>query len=145
MLIRDAILELHNEHEIFFLLTAYVEARGFCDKLSMLPWQARDLPLAGADDIQARIDGLRLQLGGMASDADRRARLIIEETIDIFNAALHRLAFLQAGGGLSRAACPRSDHRNPMNEVSARSAPMSGGSRLSPYGRTRSVWPKPFE
>jgi hypothetical protein len=102
--IRDAIQELNTEHEIFFLLTAYIEALGFCDKLSLLPWQMRALPLAGSDDVEARIDGLRLQLRDMATDADRRARLVMEETIDVFSAALRRLVFLQGDGGLPRAA-----------------------------------------
>jgi hypothetical protein len=70
----------------------------------LLPWQARDLPLAGSDDVEARLDGLRRQLCDMASDADRRARLVIEETIEVFNTALRRLAVLRADGGLPRAA-----------------------------------------
>ena len=104
MPITDAIQELHTEHEIFFLLTAYVETLRFCDKLGLLPWQMRDLPLAGLDDVEARIEGLRLQLREMVSNADRRASLIIEETIQVFDTALRRLAFLQAGGDLPRAA-----------------------------------------
>ena len=104
MPIIDAIKDLNTEHEIFFLLTAYIEALGFCDKLSLLPWQMRALPLAGFNDVEARIDGLRLQLRDMASDADLRARFIIEETIDVFNTALRRLVFLQGDGGLPRAA-----------------------------------------
>lgn len=104
MPIRDAIQELNTEHEIFFLLTAYIETLCFCDKLSLLPWQLRALPLAGFNDVEARIDGLRLQLREMASEADLRARAIIEETIEVFGTALRRLLFLQGGGGLPRAA-----------------------------------------
>lgn len=104
MPIRDAIQELNTEHEIFFLLTAYIETQCFCDKLSLLPWQMRALPLAGFNDVEARIDGLRLQLREMASEADLRARAIIEETIEVFGTALRRLLFLQGGGDLPRAA-----------------------------------------
>jgi len=104
MLISNAIQEVNTEHEMFFLLTAYIEAVGFCDKLNLLPWQMRDLPLAGADDVKARVYSLRLQLRSMAFDADHSARLIIEETIDVFGTALRRLAFLQADGGLPHAA-----------------------------------------
>jgi len=90
----DAIQEVTSEHEIFFLLTAYVEALSYCDKLRLLPWQMRDLPLAGSDDVKARIYGLKVR--GMASNADHGARLIIEETIDVFRTALRRLASLRA-------------------------------------------------
>lgn len=104
MPISDAIQELNTEHEIFFLLTAYIEALGFCDKLSLLPWQMRTLPLAGFSDVEARIDGLRLQLREMASEADLRARVVIEETIEVFSTASRRLLILQGDGDLPRAA-----------------------------------------
>jgi len=92
----DAIQEVTSEHEIFFLLTAYVEALSYCDKLRLLPWQMRNLPLAGADDVKARIYGLQLRISGMVADADHGARLIIEEMIDVFRTGLRRLASLQA-------------------------------------------------
>ena len=102
MLIRDAIHRVNTEHEVFFLLTAYVEAVGYCDKLNLLPWQLRDLPLAGADDVKARIYGLRLR--DVTSDADHGDCLIIEEAMTIFRTALRRLAFLQADSSLPHAA-----------------------------------------
>jgi len=100
----DSIREVNTEHEIFFLLTAHVEALGFYDKLRLLPWQMRDLPLAGSDDLKARIYGLHLQLRGKPSDADHGTRLIIEQTIDVFRTALRRLAFLQVDDGQPQAA-----------------------------------------
>lgn len=104
MLFSDAIQEFNTEHEMFFLLTAYVEALGYCDKLSVLPWQMRDLPLAGADDIKARIFGLHLRLRGMTSDGDHAVRLSIEKTINVFRTALRRLVSLRAVDGLPHAA-----------------------------------------
>jgi len=95
----NAIQEADTEHEIFFLLVAHIEALRFCDQLRLLPWQTRDLPLAGSDDLKARIYGL--QLRGRASDVDGGSRLVVEETIDVFRTALRRLAFLQADGGLA--------------------------------------------
>ncbi|MDH3413736.1 MAG: hypothetical protein OEM98_14790 [Gammaproteobacteria bacterium] len=68
--------------------------------LRLLPWQMRDLPLAGSDDVKARIYGLQLRLRGMASDADHGVRLIIEETIDVLRTALRRPASLQADFGI---------------------------------------------
>ena len=104
MPIKDAIRGLNTEHEIFFLLTAYIEALGFCDDRCLLPWQTRDLPLAGSEDVKARIDGLRFQLFNVASDANDATRFVIEETIDIFDVALRRLALLKASYSLPRAA-----------------------------------------
>ena len=102
MPIRDAIQEVNTEHEIFFLLTAYIEALSFCDKLNLLPWQMRELPLAGVADVEARFDSLRLR--GIASDAENGTRHVIEEALTVFSTALRRLAFLQADGDLPYAA-----------------------------------------
>jgi hypothetical protein len=96
MLIKDAIREANTEHEIFFLLTAYVEALGYCDKLNLLPWQMRDLPVAGADDVKARVYGLHLRLHGLTPDSDTAIRSAIHEALEILNTALRRLASLQA-------------------------------------------------
>ena len=96
MLINDAIHEANTEHEIFFLLTAYVEALGYCDKLHLLPGEMRDLPLAGTPDVRARVYGLNLRLHGMVTGSDITARSAIDEALQIFNTALRRLAALQA-------------------------------------------------
>lgn len=100
MLMRDAIQQANTEHEIFFLLTAYVEAVGYCDKLQLLPWQMRDLPLAGADDVKARISGLHLRLHSMTPDVDGRVHLVVNEALEVLNAALRRLASLQVDKAL---------------------------------------------
>ena len=99
MIIKDAIEQAGNEHEIFLLLAAYVETVRHDDELRLLPWQVRDLPLAGSDDLKARIHGL--QVRGSVFDADHRIRPVVEETIDVFRTALRRLAFLQADRGLA--------------------------------------------
>jgi len=94
MIIKDSIERAGNEQEIFLLLTAYVDTVRHGDQLNLLPWQVRDLPLAGSDDLKARIYGL--QVCGIASDVDHSIRLAVEDTIDVFRTALRRLAFLQA-------------------------------------------------
>jgi len=104
MPIRDAIQEGNTEHEIFFLLTAYIEALSFCDKLNLLPWQMRELPLAGAADVKARYDSLRPRLHAITSDAESGTRHVIEEALTVFSTALRRLAFLKADGSLPHAA-----------------------------------------
>lgn len=97
MIIRDAIERASNEPEIFFLLAAYVETVRNGDQLNLLPWQARDLPLAGSDDLKARVYGLRVH--STVSDVDHDIRQVVEETLDVFRTALVRLAFLQADRG----------------------------------------------
>jgi len=94
MLINDAIREAKTEHEILFLLTAYVEAVGYCDKLHLLPGEMRDLPLAGFPDVKARVYGLNLRLQGMAPGSDVTIRPAINEALEILNTAMHRLASL---------------------------------------------------
>jgi hypothetical protein len=99
VIIRDAIERAGNEHELFLLLAAYVETVRHGDELNLLPWQVRDLPLAGSDDLKARIYGL--QVRGTVSDVDHGTRLVVEETVDVFRTALRRLAFLRADCGLA--------------------------------------------
>lgn len=99
MPIRDAIQRANSIHEIFFLLTAYVEAVGYCDKLNLLPWQMRDLPLAGVHDVKMRIVGLQLRLHDIRSDPNQCDRLVMEDAMTIFSVALRRLTSLQDDGG----------------------------------------------
>ena len=63
MLITNALRDATSEHEIYFLLTAYVEAVRYCDKLNMLPPAMKDLPVSGAVDVVARMEALRAGLG----------------------------------------------------------------------------------
>ncbi|HXV12552.1 MAG TPA: hypothetical protein VD839_17255 [Burkholderiales bacterium] len=96
MLIHEAIREANTRHEVFFLLTAYVEAVGYCDKGSLLPWQVRELPLAGIEDVKARIYGLHLRVRGMTPGYDDEiARRTINDALELYTTALRRLASLQ--------------------------------------------------
>ena len=96
MLINDAIREANTEHEIFFLLTAYVEAVGYCDELHLLPGELRDLPLAGFPDVKARVYGLNLRLQSMPPGSDVIVRPAINEALEVLNTAMYRLASLGA-------------------------------------------------
>ena len=98
MIIKDSIERAGNEQEIFLLLTAYVETVRHGDQLNLLPWQVRDLPLAGSDDLKARIHGLHVR--GIVSEIDHSIGHVVEEAIDVFRTALRRLAFLRADRGL---------------------------------------------
>ncbi|HUF81267.1 MAG TPA: hypothetical protein VMN03_09050 [Burkholderiales bacterium] len=91
--INDVIREASNEHEVYFLLTSYVETVRFCDKLSCLPAPVRDLPLNGVEDVRSRIGGLKAELG--TSHVDDNSRVIVAEAADLFGEALNRLQWLE--------------------------------------------------
>ena len=93
MLIVDVIRQADNEHEILFLLTAYVEAVRHCDPLHHLPEIARKLPLNGVEDVRVRAERLRADLE--SPDAlDDKKRLVLAEALGIFAVARHRLETL---------------------------------------------------
>jgi hypothetical protein len=96
MTINDVIREAKNEHEVYFLLTAYVEAVRYVDRMSLLPASVRDLPLKGVDDVKARFDGLKAELGqGSNGKPDTRSLAIVKESADILGDALARLQWLE--------------------------------------------------
>jgi|SRR5688572_27888545 hypothetical protein len=96
MTINDVIREAKSEHEVYFLLTAYVEAVRYVDRMSSLPASVRDLPLNGVDDVKARFAGLRAELGQRPSGKpDTRSLAIVRESADILGDALARLQWLE--------------------------------------------------
>lgn len=95
MTINDVIREAKSEHEVYFLLTAYVEAVRYVDRMSLLPASVRDLPLNGMDDVKARFDGLRAELGQSSGGTDTRSLAIVKESADILGDALARLQWLE--------------------------------------------------
>src|SRR5262245_21550418 len=96
MTINDVIREAKSEHEVYFLLTAYVEAVRYVDRMSSLPASVRDLPLNGVDDVKARFDGLTAELGQRSNgEPDTRSLAIVKESADILGNALARLQFLE--------------------------------------------------
>ena len=96
MTINDVIREAKSEHEVYFLLTAYVEAVRYVDRMSSLPASVRDLPLNGVDDVKARFDGLRAELGQTPGGRpDTRSLAIVKESAGILGDALARLQFLE--------------------------------------------------
>lgn len=108
--IQDVIREATTEHEVYFLLTAYVEAVRYGDMLNHLPGQVRELPLHGLDDVRTRVDGLRAELvRSSAPQTGDRSRVIVKESSELFSEALTRLQRLQGerrcdDGGLKAAA-----------------------------------------
>jgi hypothetical protein len=100
MMISDVILEANNEHEIFFLLTAYVESLRYCDKLGTLPQGLTRLPLSGAGDVQSKFIGIRAVLNDEVEDCGTRTYAILREAVDVFGAAVDRLDRLAEAGAM---------------------------------------------
>ena len=95
MSITDAILEAHDEREIYFFLTAYIEAVRYDDKLNRLPDPVRELPFIGIEDVWARLVLLRSELGRPSREPDGRDHDILREAMAIFAVALDRLVSLK--------------------------------------------------
>lgn len=94
MMIVDAILRAGTEHEVFFLAAAYIETARYCSTLNKLPQRFLHLPLSGIDDVNARFDGLTLELARLLPDEDERWRERIVEALEVLGAALSRLSWL---------------------------------------------------
>ena len=95
MLITDVIREAVNEHEIYFLLNAYVEAVRYCDPLHHLPEAVTRLPFAGAEDVSARVEQLEA-LRVLLDERDDRVRRVVTEALDILGVAARRLESIRA-------------------------------------------------
>ncbi len=98
MTLTDAIREASTGHEISFLLTSYVEAVRYCDKLCNLPAQMRELPFRGTEDLKARVEALKLRFGEPSAMPDNKEFLIIKEALETFGAALDRTYLLTGCG-----------------------------------------------
>jgi hypothetical protein len=94
MLITDVIREAGDEHQVHFLVNAYLEAVRYCDPLCLMPGAIRDLPLQGVEDAAARARevGALLESQELASD---QARVVANEALGILTAAQHRLESLR--------------------------------------------------
>jgi hypothetical protein len=96
MLITDVIREADNTHEIYFLLTAYVEAVRHCDPLQRLPGFITELPFTGLADVLARAERMRSVLESPAG-ADAAIQAVLAETLGILAVAGERLEALREG------------------------------------------------
>jgi hypothetical protein len=94
MTLTDAIREASTVHEIYFLLTAYVEAARYCDRPGILPGEMRDLPIKGVDDLSARIGNLKAMFGVPPEELSSRDRVVVKEALEIYGCALARLKYL---------------------------------------------------
>ena len=99
MLISDVIRDAVSEHEIYFLLTAYVDAVRYGDKPSALPGTMRDLPFVGVEDVRARVLSLQCELAKPLLETRIEDRSVVQEAMHIFRLALSRLEALESQPG----------------------------------------------
>jgi hypothetical protein len=95
MNIVDAIGTARNEAQLYFLLTAYIEAAGYEDRGGKLPSCMRALPLHGRADVSARLEYLNAMLGEITDTGDRKEARV-RDAVRMFEVALHRLHSLDA-------------------------------------------------
>ncbi len=96
MLMIDVMRRLNTEHEIRFLLTAYIETLQFYESAKRLPPGVAALPLKGVDDIEARFtELLGAELCGLARSHCDTQGAIAREATEIFGAAFTRLRALR--------------------------------------------------
>jgi hypothetical protein len=92
MMISDVIVEAKSKHEIFFLLTSYVESLRFCDIPASLPEDLTRLPLTGMGDLRSKLETINAELAKPCETNGKR--IVLNEAADILAAALARLQWL---------------------------------------------------
>ena len=93
MMLTQAVREANTEHDIFFLLEAYVEALGNDPK--SFPGHLTGLPLTSIDHVKDRMQGLLDELCRGCRAPVERTRAEIQEALDVFGEALVRLNWLK--------------------------------------------------
>ena len=90
-MITDVIREAESEHQIYFLLTAYLEAVRYSDRLNLLPDAIKRLPLGGMTDVKERFEQLFIELDSESKGLNHRACAVLKEALHIFSTATNRL------------------------------------------------------
>jgi len=91
MTIDEAILSANSDHQIYFLLTAYLETLQFAGKL---PERLTRLPIAGSSDDRSRFRQLIAELEKASIRIDENVRPALKDALSIFGAVLIRLRAL---------------------------------------------------
>ncbi|HET6492979.1 MAG TPA: hypothetical protein VFG44_08405 [Burkholderiales bacterium] len=89
----DVIREAKNEHEIYFLLTSYVEAVRFGDQLNLVPQSVKTLPLGGLSHVRQQLERIA-ELDKAPKDLNDNACMVIKEALQLFSTAVDRLESL---------------------------------------------------
>ena len=91
MTIATIIREAKTEQEIYFLLTAYIEAVQFADRLNCLSENLTRLPLSGLEELRQRSVKLVAELDAASKRLDDSVCTVIKEALEVFGVALTRL------------------------------------------------------
>jgi hypothetical protein len=98
MMLIDVLRHLNTEHELRFLLAAYLENLQSRHVENQLPLGVAALPLKGTQDIEARFaELLGAALCGLARGQCDTQTAIAREATEIFGAAVKRLHTLREG------------------------------------------------
>lgn len=92
----EAMRRSNSEHEVQFLLSAYVETLPFYGLAHILPTGLTALPVRGTDDVRDRFEALieaDLSEGAGVSSASTHA--VVREATEVFGMALSRLCALR--------------------------------------------------
>ena len=92
MIIDYAIRSAESESAIYFLLTAYIETTQFGGSL---PEYLTNLPITGLEDVETRFQRFMAELDKASKQLRNESRLVLEEALYIFDAALCRLKVLE--------------------------------------------------
>ena len=103
-MISNIIREANTESEVYFWLTAYIEAMRFGDKLNLLSEHPTRLPLTGLDDVRGRSAKLIAELDVASKRLDDKVCVVIKEALEIFGTALTRLEMFQRVSQFQRSA-----------------------------------------
>lgn len=91
----DIIRTADNAHEIYFLLTSYIDALRSSTRVDSAPESLTQLPLDGRDDVKNRFDKLMVELDAASKGLDERGRIVTKEALHILGTALNRLASIE--------------------------------------------------
>ncbi len=94
-MIADVMRNANTEHEIYFLLTAYVETARSGEHCEHLPPAATGLPLDDSADVRRRFGTLMRALDAASRNLDDCACLALREAVYVYGTALYRLVELE--------------------------------------------------
>ena len=95
----DIVRTADSEHEIYFLLTSYIDALRSGSRLDSAPESLTRLPLSGRDDLRNRFDKLMLELDTASKRLNERGCFVIREALHILGTALNRLVLIEKEKG----------------------------------------------
>jgi hypothetical protein len=94
MMIAQAVRRAGSEHEIYALLTAYVQVTGLRDELRSFSSHATSLTSTDPDILREKVQTLFTKLDAASTELNDASRLIVREALYVFGEALTRLKSL---------------------------------------------------